>query len=77
MELIVTKTAQADNLVAYGPKCELGKGGQQGAAGDLRNAEGDATKLEDVFNLPTQLKQLLVDAKWIGQRTSSAVSSTW
>jgi hypothetical protein len=62
MELIVTKTGQADNLVAYGPSASWAKAGN-GAARDLRNAEGDATKLEDVFNLPTQLKQLLVDAK--------------
>jgi hypothetical protein len=62
MELIVTKTGQADNLVAYGPSASWAKAGN-GAARDLRNAEGDATKLEDVFNLPTQLKQLLMDAK--------------
>ena len=62
MELIVTKTGQADNLVAYSPSGSWAKAGN-GAARDLRNAEGDATKLEDVFNLPTQLKSLLVDAK--------------
>jgi hypothetical protein len=62
MELIVTKTGQADNLVAYAPSASWAKAGNA-AVRDLRNAESDATKLEDVFNLPTQLKQLLVDAK--------------
>ena len=62
MELIVTKTGQADNLVAYGASGSWAKAGNA-AVRDLRNAESDATKLEDVFNLPTQLKQLLVDAK--------------
>jgi hypothetical protein len=62
MELIVTKTGQADNLVAYAPSASWAKAGNA-AVRDLRNAESDATKLEDVFNLPTQLKQLLMDAK--------------
>ena len=62
MELIVTKTGQADNLVAYGPAGNWAKAGN-GAVRDLRNAEADATKLEDVFNLPGQLKQLLLEPK--------------
>jgi hypothetical protein len=62
MELIVTKTAQADNLLAYGPAGNWAKAGN-GAVRDLRNAEADATKLEDTFNLPVQLKQLLQEPK--------------
>ena len=62
MELIVTKTGQADNLLAYGPAGNWAKAGN-GAVRDLRNAEADATKLEDVFNLPGQLKQLLLEPK--------------
>ena len=62
MELIVTKTGQADNLLAYGPAGNWAKAGN-GAVRDLRNAEADATKLEDTFNLPVQLKQLLLEPK--------------
>ena len=62
MELIVTKTGQADNLLAYGPAGNWAKAGN-GAVRDLRNAEADATKLEDIFNLPVQLKQLLMEPK--------------
>ena len=62
MELIVTKTGQADNLVAYGPAGNWAKAGN-GAARDLRGAEADATKLEDIFNLPLQLKTLLMEPK--------------
>ena len=51
--------------MAYSPKELWAKAGN-GAARDLRNAEGDATTLEDVFNLPRQLTQLLMDQKWIG-----------
>lgn len=61
MELIVTHTGQADNLVAYSPKGLWAKAGNA-AARDLRNAEGDAIRLEDAFNLPTQLKQMLMNA---------------
>ena len=62
MELIVTHTGQADNLLAYSPKGLWAKAGN-GAARDLRSAEGDATKLEDAFNLPTQLKQMLTNVR--------------
>jgi hypothetical protein len=62
MELIVTKTGQADNLLAYSPTGNWAKAGN-GATRDLRNAEADATKLEDTFNLPVQLKQLLMEPK--------------
>jgi len=62
MELIVTKTGQADNLMAYGPAGNWAKAGN-GATRDLRNAEADAMKLEDTFNLPVQLKQLLLEPK--------------
>lgn len=62
MELIVTKTGQADNLLAYSPTGNWAKAGNA-APRDLRKAEGDATKLEDIFNLPAQLKQLLMEPK--------------
>ncbi|MBI4888357.1 MAG: photosynthetic reaction center cytochrome c subunit [Acidobacteria bacterium] len=62
MELIVTKAGQADNLVAYGPAALWAKAGN-GAARNLRKAEGDATRLEDAFNLPAQIKQLLMEPK--------------
>lgn len=62
MELIVTKTGQADNMVAYGPSGLWAKAGNAPAR-NLRNAEGEATKLEDAFNLPGQLKQMLMEPK--------------
>jgi len=62
MELIVTKAGQNDNLLAYGATGLWAKAGNA-AARDLRKAEGDATKLEDAFNLPAQLKQMLIAPK--------------
>ena len=62
MELIVTKAGQNDNLLAYNTNEGWAKGGN-GAARDLRRAEADATKLEDAFNLPGQLKQMLMEPK--------------
>jgi hypothetical protein len=62
MELIVTRAGQADNLLAYGPAGLWAKAGNA-AARDLRKAEGDATRLEDAFNLPAQLKQMLIEPK--------------
>jgi len=62
MELIATRAGQADNLLAYGPGGLWAKAGN-GPARDLRKAEGDATRLEDAFNLPTQLKQMLMEPK--------------
>jgi hypothetical protein len=62
MELITLRAGQNDNLTAYNSSSAWARAGN-GAARDLRRAEADATKLEDVFNLPAQLKQLLLDAK--------------
>ncbi|MBI2185778.1 MAG: photosynthetic reaction center cytochrome c subunit [Acidobacteria bacterium] len=62
MQLIATRAGQADNLVAYGPSGRWAKAGN-GAARDLRKAEGDATVLEDVFNLSAQIKQILIEPR--------------
>lgn len=62
MELIATRVGPATNVVAYGADHAWAKAGEM-APRDLRKAEGDATKLEDAFNIPAQLKQMLVDPK--------------
>ncbi len=62
MQLIVTKVGPNDNLLAYG-----GSGGwaRAGTADprDLRMPEFDGTRLEDAFNLPVQLKQMLIEPR--------------
>jgi hypothetical protein len=62
MELIVTRAGQNDNLQAYSASGAWAKAGTA-APRDLRRAEADAMKLEDAFNLPAQLKQMLLDPK--------------
>ena len=62
MQLMTTKAGQNDNLLAYGGNGAWAKAGN-GAARDLRRAEADATKLEDAYNLPAQLKQMLLEPK--------------
>jgi hypothetical protein len=62
MQLIATRAGQADNLLAYGPGGRWAKAGN-GAPRDLRRGEGDATVLEDVFNLPAQIKQILMEPR--------------
>lgn len=62
MQLIATRAGQADNLLAYGPAGRWAKAGN-GAPRDLRRGEGDATVLEDVFNLPAQIKQILMEPR--------------
>jgi hypothetical protein len=62
MQVITTRAGQNDNLVAYSSNGAWAKAGN-GAARDLRKAEADATKLEDVYNLPSQLKQMLLEPK--------------
>ena len=57
--LLVTKAGQNDNLLAYGANGGWAKAGN-GDARDLRKAEADGTMLEDPFNLPAQLKQVLI-----------------
>jgi hypothetical protein len=62
VELITTRAGQNDNLLAYGATSAWAKAGN-GAPRDLRSAEADGTRLEDVFNLPARLKQLLLEPK--------------
>lgn len=62
MQLIATRAGQADNLLAYGPAGRWAKAGN-GAPRDLRRGEGDATVLEDAFNLPAQIKQILMEPR--------------
>ena len=62
MQVIATLAGQNRNLVAYNANNSWAKAGNADAqARDLRAAESDAMKLEDVFNLPVQLKQLLIN----------------
>ena len=62
MQLIATRAGQADNLVAYGPTGRWAKAGN-GPTRDLRRGEGDATVLEDIFNLPAQIKTILIEPR--------------
>ena len=62
MQLITTRAGQNDNLVAYGPAGRWAKAGN-GAPRDLRRGEGDAAMLEDVFNLPAQIKRILMEPR--------------
>jgi hypothetical protein len=62
MQVIATRAGQADNLVAYSSAGRWAKAGN-GAPRDLRRGEGDATVLEDVFNLPAQIKQILMEPR--------------
>ena len=62
MELLATGAGQNQNLTSYSGAAGWARGGQ-GNPRDLRRAEADALKLEDAFNLPGQLKRLIVDAK--------------
>ena len=62
MQVIATRAGQADNLVAYSPTGRWAKAGN-GPVRNLRIAEGDATMLEDAFNLPAQIKQILMEPR--------------
>jgi hypothetical protein len=62
MQLITTRVGQNDNLLAYGGNGAWAKAGN-GAPRDLRRAEADAMKLDDAYNLPAQLKQMLLEPK--------------
>jgi photosynthetic reaction center cytochrome c subunit len=62
MQVIATQAGQNENLTAYNANDAWAKAGNADAMpGDLRAAQADAMKLEDIFNLPVQLKQLLID----------------
>lgn len=62
MGLTVTRAGQNENLLAYGANGGWTRAGNT-APRDLRKAEADGTKLDDPFNLPVQLKQVMLDAK--------------
>jgi hypothetical protein len=62
MQVIATRAGQADNLLAYGPTGRWAKAGN-GAPRELRRGEGDATVLEDAFNLPAQIKTILLEPR--------------
>jgi hypothetical protein len=60
MGLLVTHAGQADNLLAYGATAGWARAGAT-APRDLRKAEADGTMLEDPYNLPAHLKQMLLE----------------
>jgi hypothetical protein len=62
MQLIATRVGANENLLAYGASGGWARAGNVSPR-DLRNAEFDGTKLEDVFNLPAQLKQMLIEPR--------------
>ena len=62
MGLTITKAGQNDNLMAYGPTAGWARGGA-GAPRDLRKAEADGAMLEDPYNIPVHLKQMLLEPK--------------
>ena len=61
MQAIATQVGQNQNLAGYNATDAWAKAGNADAAGDLRVNLADAMKLEDVFNLPVQLRELLID----------------
>jgi hypothetical protein len=62
MKLTATQAGQNQNLVAYSGGDGWARGGN-GNVRDLRPDELDAARLEDAFNLPAQLTQLISDAQ--------------
>ena len=60
--LTVTHAAQADNLLAYGTTSGWARAGTT-APRELRKAEADGAMLEDPFNLPAHLKEMLLEPK--------------
>ena len=62
MGLLITKAGQGDNLLAYGTTGGWARAGNT-APRDLRKAEADGAMLEDPFNLPAHLKQMLLEPK--------------
>jgi hypothetical protein len=62
MGLTITKAGQNDNLLAYGATSGWARAGNTPSR-DLRKAEADGAMLEDPFNLPSHLKQLLLEPK--------------
>ena len=62
MGMTITRAGQNDNLLAYGTTAGWAKAGAA-APRDLRNAEADGAMLEDPYNLPAHLKQMLLEPK--------------
>jgi hypothetical protein len=62
MKLTATQAGQNQNLVAYSGDDGWARGGN-GNVRDLRPEELDSTRLEDAFNLPAQLTQLISDTE--------------
>jgi hypothetical protein len=62
MGLTITKAGQNDNLMAYGATAGWARAGTT-APRDLRKAEADGAMLEDPYNLPALLKQMLLEPK--------------
>ena len=62
MKLTATQAGQNQNLVAYSGGDGWARGGNGGVR-DLRPEELDSTRLEDAFNLPAQLTELISDAQ--------------
>jgi hypothetical protein len=62
MGLLVTHAGQNDNLLAYGATAGWARAGNT-APRDLRKAEADGTMLEDPYNVPAHLKQMLLEPK--------------
>jgi hypothetical protein len=62
MGLTITKAGQNDNLMAYGTTAGWARAGNT-APRDLRKAEADGTMLEDPYNLPAHLKEMLLEPK--------------
>ncbi len=62
MGLTITKAGQNDNLMAYGTTAGWARAGTT-APRELRKAEADGAMLEDPYNLPAHLKEMLLEPK--------------
>lgn len=62
MKLTATQAGQNQNLVAYNGSTGWARGGN-GNVRDLRRDELESTRLEDAFNLPAQIKELILEPK--------------
>jgi hypothetical protein len=62
MGMTITKAGQNDNLLTYGTAAGWARAGNT-APRDLRKAEADGAMLEDPYNLPGHLKQMLLEPK--------------
>ena len=62
MKLTTTQVGQNQNLVAYSGSTGWARVGN-GNVRDLRRDELESTRLEDAFNLPAQIKELILEPK--------------